>query len=166
MKRARRRAAPQAEERPRPSRSKRDLEVLMRLQKKYGDIKLSEAIQTQMKLGPGRPLKWDLKALCELYLSVDFFMLHGCKGIAAGCRAYAGLHHYKPKLVEKHYRETMPRLRERYPGKTDQELSGYPWYIWCDVPYDEVPDYEAKMLSSDEDDDEDGDDKDDKDDNE
>jgi hypothetical protein len=165
MKRAK--AAPHApERRPRSSRSKRDLEVLMRLQKKYGDIKLSEVIRKQTKLRPGRPREWDLKALCELRVSIDIFMLNGVsKGITAACRDYAGLHKLNPKVVEKRYHETIPRLRERYPGQTDEELSRYPFTIsFLGVPYDEVRDYEEKRLSSHEDDDEDGDDEDDKDD--
>jgi hypothetical protein len=125
----------------------------MRLQKKYGDIKLSETIQTQIKLRPGRPREWDLNALCELYTYVNVRMLNGAKGITAGCRDYARARKLNPKVAEKRYRETIPRLRERYPGKNDEELSEYPFRIWfLGVPYDEVPDYEEKRLSSHEDD--------------
>jgi hypothetical protein len=153
------------ERRPRSSRSKRDLEVLMRLKEKYGDIKLSEVIRKQTKLRPGRPREWDLKALCELRELIDIFMLNGVsKGITAACRDYAGLHKLNPKVVEKRYHETIPRLRERYPGKTDEELSSYPFIIsFLGVPYDEVPDYEEERLSHHEDDDDDGDAEDDKD---
>jgi hypothetical protein len=137
----------------------------MRLQKKYGDIKLSEAIQTQTKLRPGRPREWDLKALCDLRVRIDQYILSGLsKGITAACRAYAG-DNLNPKVVEMRYRETIPRLRERYPGKTDEELSSYPFIIsFLGVPYDEVPDYEEERLSHHEDNDDDGDAEDDKDD--
>jgi hypothetical protein len=91
-------------------------------------------------------------------------MLNGSKGITAGCRDYARVRKLNPKVVEKHYRETIPRLRERYLGKSDEELSEYPFRIWfLGVPYDEVPDYEENRLSSHKDDDKDGDAEDDKD---
>lgn len=111
--------------RPRRPRSMRDLEVLERLLTEYGDITLSEAIEKQFEVSRGRPVEWDLGMLCGLHTRVETIMAINRMTITAACRAFAREINLKPKLVEKRYRQTMPSLRERFPGHSDDTLRWY-----------------------------------------
>jgi hypothetical protein len=101
---------------------KRDLAAAKRLMDKYGDISLSEAIEQEIdKYGdseaieheigkPGRPRRWDIEEMIEIFSDVATAVASGRKPRQA-CLAIAAFRGLKLKLVEKRYAEARKALR-------------------------------------------------------
>lgn len=108
--------------------------MLGRLQKRLGDILLSEAISKLSKRKAGAPRKWDVSALMELHSIVNVFKLNCKVSKREACRRYARLRKLTLGVVENRYDEGSRRikaLRLELAHLSDEEFSehifAFPW---------------------------------------
>jgi hypothetical protein len=59
--------------------SKHDIATLERLGKKFGDVKLSEAVENLKHPRNGHPLKWNVHKLADVWLGVEAIKAVGIK---------------------------------------------------------------------------------------
>ncbi|MET3838751.1 hypothetical protein [Bradyrhizobium sp. OAE829] len=60
-------------------RNKRDLATLERLWRKFGDVKISEAIHKLRNPRAGQPIKWDMSKVVDVFLGVEAIKSIGLK---------------------------------------------------------------------------------------
>jgi hypothetical protein len=89
--------------------NKRALAALTQLKVKYGDVRLSEAIQRETNRRPGPRGKWDMDRLLNLYLDVETAKERGMNQRQA-CMAIANFWNVSLKVVEKRHLEARKRL--------------------------------------------------------
>ena len=91
------------------ARKMRDIATLQRVQKKLGDIPISEAIAMLRDLPLGRPKKWDDFLLREIFFCVEAIKARGLTTSAAWKKT-AEFHKLSINVVEKNY----PKGRDLY----------------------------------------------------
>jgi hypothetical protein len=111
--------------------NKRALAALTQLKVKYGDVRLSEAIQRETNRRPGPRGKWDMDRLLNLYLDVETAKGRGMNQRQA-CMAVANFWNVSLKVVEKRHVEARKRL-DRPESAREYRERKVMWESWNSV---------------------------------
>jgi hypothetical protein len=84
------------------NRNKRDLAAAERLLRKFGDVKISAAVQNLKNPRAGHPQKWDAHKLLDVFLSIEAIKALGIKPTQAF------------KEFANHSRLTLPQVKYIY----------------------------------------------------